>query len=115
MLVLEYEPCRRNRLRLWPWPGVRPLRAPRITNDEDGRTARLPVGEVRAVAWSPDGTRVATALDDGTAGIRDAATGEKPASLAGHPAAVADVACSPDGTRVATAGLDGVVEVWSVG
>jgi WD40 repeat protein len=66
-------------------------------------------------AWSPDGTRIATAGEDGTARIWDAATGEGLATIAGHIGEVTDVAWSPGGTRIATAGLDGVVKVWSVG
>jgi WD40 repeat protein len=57
------------------------------------------------VAFSPDGTRVATASDDCSARVFDAATGAQLARL-DHQGAVNGVAFSPDGTRVATASDD---------
>ena len=58
-------------------------------------------GDVNAVAFSPDGTRVATGSGDGSARVFDAATGPSLARL-DHDGAVNAVAFSPDGTRVAT-------------
>jgi WD40 repeat protein len=69
-------------------------------------------GWVNAVAWSPDGTRVATASNDDTVRIWDAATGEPQATLEGHNDRVRSVAWSPDGTRLATASDDGMVRIW---
>ena len=65
-----------------------------------------------AVARSPDGTRLASASDDGTVRIWDPATGEQlqppsPATPTGYGGGVA-----PDGTRLASAGSDGTVRVW---
>ncbi|MGH3569861.1 MAG: WD40 repeat domain-containing protein, partial [Pseudonocardia sp.] len=68
-------------------------------------------GWVRAVAWSPDGTRLATTGDDRTVRLWDSATGEHLSTLTGHTAGVSAVAWSPDGTRLATVGNDGVVIV----
>jgi hypothetical protein len=56
---------------------------------------------VRAVAFSPDGTRVATGSDDGSARVFEAATGAELARL-DHDDWVRAVAFSPDGTPVAT-------------
>jgi tetratricopeptide (TPR) repeat protein len=70
---------------------------------------------VRAVSFSPDGTRVATASLDKTARVWDAQTGETLATL-NHDDAVWAVSFSPDGTRVATASLDKTARVhwlWS--
>jgi WD40 repeat protein len=69
--------------------------------------ARLDHGEpVVAVAFSPDGTRIATAscdwLRSGSARVIDAATGAEIWRLDGY-GAVGAVAFSPDGTRIATA------------
>jgi WD40 repeat protein len=67
---------------------------------------------VLAVAFSPDGARVASAAADGTIkvwhrrGLREALT------LRGHTAAVTAVAFSPDGRRLASGGGDGTVRVW---
>jgi WD40 repeat protein len=65
---------------------------------------------VRAVAFSPDGARVATGSDDGSARVFEAATGTELARL-DHDKAVRAVAFSPDGARVATAS-DGSARVF---
>ena len=57
---------------------------------------------VWGVAFSPDGTRIATASDDKTARVWDSASGHELARLA-HDDGVWGVAFSPDGTRIATA------------
>jgi eukaryotic-like serine/threonine-protein kinase len=67
---------------------------------------------LRYAEFSPDGTRVVTASDDGTAGVWDVATGKKLAVLHGHRGAVTSAAFSPDGTRVVTASYDGSARVW---
>ena len=69
-------------------------------------------GPVRAVAYSPDGTTVATASTDGTARIWDVATGTTRTTLTGHTDLVYAVAYSPDGTTLATASNDGTVRIW---
>jgi WD40 repeat protein len=67
-------------------------------------------GPVNAVAFSPDGTQVATASDDGSARVFEAATGAQLIRL-DHDRAVNAVAFSPDGSRVATASDDGSARV----
>ncbi len=68
-------------------------------------------GWVYAVAFSPDGTRVATASSDRTARVFDAATGTELARL-DHHGMVSAVAFSPDGTRAATASDDGAARIF---
>jgi len=65
------------------------------------------------VAYSPDGKWLATAGDDRTARIWDAATGA-PRATVRHAGGVAAVAFSPDSRLMATCGNERVVRVWDV-
>ncbi|QJW93766.1 WD40 repeat domain-containing serine/threonine protein kinase [Frigoriglobus tundricola] len=67
---------------------------------------------VRSASFGPDGTRVVTASEDGTARVWDAATGREQAVLKGHTSFVRSASFSPDGTRVVTASEDGTARVW---
>lgn len=78
------------------------------------RTLRGHVGSVQRVAYSPDGTRLASAGSDGTTRIWDVATGTSLHVLKGHARAVTGLDFSPDGTRLATVGRDGALCVWEV-
>ena len=64
------------------------------------------------VAFSPDGTLLATASNDHTARIWDTATGTTRTTLTGHTGPVNGVAFSPDGTLLATAAGDGTARIW---
>ena len=64
------------------------------------------------MAWSPDGTRLASGSADGTAKVWDAAGGRELLTLAGHTGFIRSVAWSPDGTRLATGGDDGAARIW---
>jgi hypothetical protein len=67
-----------------------------------------------SVAFSPDGTRLASASDDQTVKLWDAATGQELRALKGHTSTVRSVAFSPDGTRLASASEDRTVKLWDV-
>jgi dipeptidyl aminopeptidase/acylaminoacyl peptidase len=69
-------------------------------------------GPVYSAAFSPDGRRVVTAGDDGTARIWAAAGGAPVAELRGHTGRVDSAAFGPDGRLVVTASADGTGRVW---
>ncbi|PRX91857.1 serine/threonine-protein kinase [Allonocardiopsis opalescens] len=76
---------------------------------------------VYALAFSPDGDRIATGLaenDDGAgagAAVWGLESGERAARLDGHTDTVRSVAFSPDGRTVATGSSDDTVRLWDAG
>jgi WD40 repeat protein len=82
-------------------------------------TTPLPLGitlfanrSIQAIAWSPDGKRIACASVDKTVRLWDAFIGRPIFTYHGHSDAVNAVAWSPDGKYIASASADGVVHVW---
>ena len=68
--------------------------------------------QVNAVAYSPDGTRIASGSFDGTLTVWDAATGAELATRTGYTFQVRAVAYSPDGTRIVTGPDENTLKVW---
>jgi WD40 repeat protein len=68
-------------------------------------------GVVNDVAWSPDGSMLATGSGDWTARVWDAESGRELRALEGHGFSVNAVAWSADG-RLATGSADGTARVW---
>jgi WD40 repeat protein len=66
---------------------------------------------VTAVTFSPDGKQVASALDDRTVRLWDAAMGAALQTLKGHTSMVSTVTFSPDGKQVASASYDRTVQL----
>lgn len=64
-------------------------------------------------AWSPDGQRIATAGEDGSAHVLDPWTGERCVTIALDVGPISGIAWSPEGRRLATVGGDGVARVWN--
>jgi WD40 repeat protein len=69
-------------------------------------------GQVNVAAYSPDGTRVLTASDDGTARIWDAASGAEIAVFRANAGKIVSAVFAPDGGRVAVAAEDGTARIW---
>ena len=68
--------------------------------------------QVRCVAFSPDGRRIAADSTDKNLAIWDAETGQQVQTLFGHDKVIWDVAFSSRGDRLATASADRTVKVW---
>ena len=85
----------------------RAVQASRVRLTLSGHTSA-----VHAVAFSPDGTRLATTSEDRTAKIWDTASGKELLTLSGHSKSVWGVAFSPDGVHLATASEDRTATLW---
>jgi tetratricopeptide (TPR) repeat protein len=75
-------------------------------------TLRGHTNGVFSVAYSPDGHRLASASDDMTVKVWDAATGQETLTLKGHTGPVSGVAFSPDGLHLASGCEDQTVKIW---
>jgi WD40 repeat protein/serine/threonine protein kinase len=109
------------------WKNLKDLRNPRkargVVHIWDVETGRIAVtfdkqtGIVDTLAWSPDGTRVASSSISEEHGfaVWDARTGESLGLLRGHANHVHKVRFSPDGRWIVSGSTDGVVKLWDTG
>jgi WD40 repeat protein len=71
---------------------------------------------VPALAWSPDGTRLAAGSADGAIQLwelsGDGGTPRPLGQWAAHTGMVRSLAFSPDGRQLANGGQDGLVRLW---
>jgi WD40 repeat protein/tRNA A-37 threonylcarbamoyl transferase component Bud32 len=90
--------------------GADGIKAWTLGNAKERWTVR-PV-QVRGLAYSPDGRFIASAHDDKTVKVWDAASGKEVRTLTDHTSAVRPVAFSSDGKQLAAGALNGKVCVW---
>jgi WD40 repeat protein len=69
-------------------------------------------GEVRAVAFTPDGRTPAAAGPNRIILLWDPATGYQLLPLSGHQAPIDAIAFAPDGKALAAAAPDGASRLW---
>jgi WD40 repeat protein len=70
---------------------------------------------VQSVAFSPDGSKLASASADRAVRLWNVGTGQVEQTLEGHSGWVQSVAFSPDGSKLASASRDRTVRLWNVG
>ena len=78
------------------------------------KTLRGHTDIVRSVAYSPDGSIIATGSWDDTIRLWDGLTGEYKKTLRGHTGNVNSVAFSPDGLTLASGSGDDTIRLWNV-
>ena len=67
---------------------------------------------VSALAWSPDGKRIASGSTDKTVQVWDAASGNHAYVYQKHTGTVFVVEWSPDGSYIASGSADKTVQIW---
>jgi WD40 repeat protein len=67
---------------------------------------------VWSASFSPDGSRIITAIHDKTAKVWDANSGAEVLTLKGHTSFVLSASFSSDGSRIVTGSADSTAKVW---
>ena len=97
---------------MWSLDGHHPIGMLFRWTPRHHRTIRHNLNKVTAVAFSPDGSLIATASDDQAVRLYETALGSELHKLTEHTAEVTAVAFSPDGTLIATASNDHTARIW---
>jgi WD40 repeat protein/serine/threonine protein kinase len=95
------------------WANERVVSLKHLTNNEPLHL-RGHTGRIQYLAFSPDGSRLASADDHMTVKVWDVATGREIGTLRGHTSDIRCLAFSADGARLASAGHDAQIRIWDV-
>ena len=96
-------------------PGVDTIKLWDVASGREVKKVKTPEAATGyAVAYSPDGSRIAYGAKDGTVKIWDTATRVETRTFKGHTDLVSAVAYSPDGKRIASASWDNTVRIWDI-
>ncbi|HEY0753028.1 MAG TPA: NB-ARC domain-containing protein [Ktedonobacteraceae bacterium] len=85
---------------------------PQVASTALIRTLRGHSDWVNGCGYSPDGSRIVSASNDGTLKVWDAASGEERLTLRGHSSVVIGCGYSADGSRIVSASEDNTLKVW---
>ncbi|KAK9853427.1 hypothetical protein MYU51_006523 [Penicillium brevicompactum] len=96
-------------------PSPNPLAAAEIWDPATGQctlTLKGHSGPVSSIAWSQDGSRIASASGDKTVRVWDPATGQCVSTFKGHGHWITSITWSQDESRLASASVDKTVRIW---
>ena len=83
-----------------------------LVNTNIGKVFSGPSSGVYSASFSPDGTKIVAASDNGTATIWDADSGQTLHVLSGHSNFINSASFSPDRTKIVTASDDDTAIIW---
>ncbi|PYJ82216.1 MAG: hypothetical protein DME22_19220, partial [Verrucomicrobia bacterium] len=106
-----------NTVRIWDAQTGQPLTPSLSPSDGEretgrGTTAIQHAAPIRSARFSPDGQRIITASEDGTAGLWDVRTGHRVGEPLRHDGSVVFARFSDDGQRIVTASADRTAKIW---